>query len=183
MVRVTSALSQATWDSIFPNADSFYTYDGFIRAVSRWPYFCGEANDADVDDDDLDAFWYNSCKVELATFLAHARYHSEDLTLLENSNNNSQWSQFAAVSGVSYVGRGPFMINWNGDYGRHSAHQYPSLYGKQVFLDNPELVLADDESAFFYSLWFYMLPMRGGMFKSMHDIILGFYEPTSNEAG
>jgi hypothetical protein len=50
----------------------FYTYDGFMRAMSRFPAFCGESNDSDDEADIV-----NACKVELAAMIVHM-WHTGD---------------------------------------------------------------------------------------------------------
>jgi hypothetical protein len=73
-------LTESIWESTFPNADPFYTYDNFMEAVSRFPKFCGEANGSSEEADLV-----NSCKIDLATFLAHVRKSSDDLQHVAHS--------------------------------------------------------------------------------------------------
>merc|ERR1711893_418295 len=67
VVRATSVLSDLQWEIYFPNAHEELTYLNFMRAISRFPKFCGEAKPDSEGDSDL----FNSCKVELAALLAH----------------------------------------------------------------------------------------------------------------
>jgi hypothetical protein len=46
--------------------NDLYTYDGFLRAIAKFPAFCGESN-MDSYDKDLD----ETCKRELAFLFAH----------------------------------------------------------------------------------------------------------------
>ena len=32
------------WNYLFPFADSFYTFDSFLSAASRFPYFCNDSH-------------------------------------------------------------------------------------------------------------------------------------------
>ena len=61
--RVQSVFSQADWDLGFPLADPIYTYENFLKAVAKFPYFCGESN--------LDLSLEDTCRRELATLFAH----------------------------------------------------------------------------------------------------------------
>lgn len=62
--RVQSIFSEADWDEGFPLADPIYTYDNFLKAVAKFPYFCNETN---IDDQTLE----ETCKRELASIFAH----------------------------------------------------------------------------------------------------------------
>lgn len=46
---VQSFFSAEQWDEAFPLADSIYTYDNFLKAIAKFPYFCGESNISDLD--------------------------------------------------------------------------------------------------------------------------------------
>ena len=41
---VQSFFSQSDWNAGFPLADPVYTYDNFLKAVSKFPAFCNESN-------------------------------------------------------------------------------------------------------------------------------------------
>jgi hypothetical protein len=68
-VRVKSILSEYKFDELFPNKNALYTYDGFIKAVAKYPMFCGEynVNSSDLNLENID----NACKRELSALLAH----------------------------------------------------------------------------------------------------------------
>lgn len=42
--RVQYLFTEADWAEGFPQADPIYTYDNFLRAVAKFPAFCGENN-------------------------------------------------------------------------------------------------------------------------------------------
>lgn len=44
MQRVARLFTQGDWDRGFPLADSVYSYDEFLQAVAKFPYFCSESN-------------------------------------------------------------------------------------------------------------------------------------------
>ena len=54
--------------------DAIYTYEGFMKAVAKFPKLCGENN---TSDDNLTA-----CKKEIATLFAH---------FTQETSLNSQW--------------------------------------------------------------------------------------------
>ena len=45
VLRVQGIISQDRWDDMFPLALPVYTYDNFLRAVSKFPKFCNESQD------------------------------------------------------------------------------------------------------------------------------------------
>jgi chitodextrinase len=47
VVRVKDFVTETKFDEFFPHRDPFYTYDGFLKAVAKYPAFCNEDN-ADV---------------------------------------------------------------------------------------------------------------------------------------
>lgn len=62
--RVMSILNEAEWDDGFPIADPVYTYDNFLKAVGKFPFFCGETN---IAGQTLE----QACRRELAGIFAH----------------------------------------------------------------------------------------------------------------
>lgn len=60
---VKKFLTDEKWEWFFPFRDEFYTLDGFLKAVGKFPAFCGENN---RDWSDLE-----TCKREVATLFAH----------------------------------------------------------------------------------------------------------------
>jgi len=67
-----------TWNSFFPDALAEYTYDNFLRAVSKFPKFCNDALDSSTE-----AKLLAACKLEIATFLAHMKHESGSLIYME----------------------------------------------------------------------------------------------------
>lgn len=65
-----SILSQTMWDSWFPNANSLYTYSNFMKALGRFPEFCGDTS--------------TNCAIELATISGHMASLSVDLKYTAN---------------------------------------------------------------------------------------------------
>lgn len=60
---VQQFLDEDDWEWFFPIRDDFYTLEGFLKAVGKFPAFCGENNRS----------WSNleTCKREVATLFAH----------------------------------------------------------------------------------------------------------------
>merc|ERR1711971_797719 len=74
--RVSSIISEAKFNQLFPLADSFYTYGNFLKAVGKFPAFCNEFN-ADYTGHKINAENLEmTCKRELATLFAHIAYES-----------------------------------------------------------------------------------------------------------
>jgi hypothetical protein len=73
--RVKQHVSENKFDQFFPIKNDFYTYDGFLKAVGKFPNFCDDFN---VEKDDtlnmknIDEV----CKRELATLFAHITFES-----------------------------------------------------------------------------------------------------------
>jgi chitodextrinase len=62
--RVMRLFPETDYDFVVPERNDLYTYDGLMRAIGKFPAFCGESN---LDGFDLD----ETCKRELATLFAH----------------------------------------------------------------------------------------------------------------
>ena len=58
-------LTSADWDYLLPLRNPVYTYVEFLKAVAKFPAFCGEKPaDNDMSMDDV-------CKKEIATCISH----------------------------------------------------------------------------------------------------------------
>ncbi len=93
--RVERVFSEAKYDEWTTGRNAIYTYNNFLRAVAKYPAFCGLSNSPrGLSADD-------TCKREIAALFAHMKVMSDDFSL-------------AAASGCSgdttYCGRGPLMI-------------------------------------------------------------------------
>lgn len=66
VIRARSILNETFWNGLFPNAHPIYTYENFFQAMAKYPKFCDEANGVVFE-----AALEQSCKIELATLLAH----------------------------------------------------------------------------------------------------------------
>ena len=61
--RIMSFFTEDDWARAFPLADPVYTYDNFLKAVAKFPYFCAETN--------LEYSLEDTCRRELAALFAH----------------------------------------------------------------------------------------------------------------
>ena len=61
----TAPSAEDYWNYLFPFANSFYTFDSFLNAASRFPYFCNDSDvRGEVTQDDM-------CMYELTLFFTH----------------------------------------------------------------------------------------------------------------
>ena len=126
--RVKRVFPETQWPIAFPYANAIYTYENFLKAVAKFPAFCGETNNGM----DLDS----ACKRELAGIFAHwgqetgarewsntyehwqqALYWIEEIRCSGTYDNtceykSTNWSAeqdaWPPQNGVQYYGRGPF---------------------------------------------------------------------------
>ena len=50
---MASLLSEAQWKHLFPKADAIYTRDNFLKAVAKFPGFCGKNGKDEADHKEL----------------------------------------------------------------------------------------------------------------------------------
>lgn len=67
--RLIKVLPELKFNELFPVRRDVYSYRGFLKAASKYPTFCAEKNDNDVDvqTESLD----DVCRMELASMFAH----------------------------------------------------------------------------------------------------------------
>ena len=70
-----SFFSEDNFNYLFPKRNDIYTYDSFVKAVAKFPYFCGE-NYRDGATDQA------TCARELSSLFAH---------IVQETSYNSQW--------------------------------------------------------------------------------------------
>jgi len=61
---VARLFTKADWDRGFPQANSVYSWDEFLKAVAKFPAFCNESELANWSVDDI-------CKRSMSTLFAH----------------------------------------------------------------------------------------------------------------
>ena len=99
-------MPESEWSTVFPLANSIYSYEGFLKSVGKFPYFC---DDVDADSGmDLET----ACKKELATLFAH---WTQETGLHDDTGaNGEEWTQ--ALYHVEEINRGDYKsTNWSAD--------------------------------------------------------------------
>ncbi len=181
--RVESIVDAADWDFFFPRRAPEYTYTNFLRAIAKFPAFCGTYNDGR----DADAI----CRKALATMFAHFTQETGGHTIAWPEPQWRQglvyvrelgWSEDAAGGyGIcdpaswqgeawpcsvfdgghpregqykSYFGRGAKQLSYNYNYGPFSEAMFGDV---TVLLEQPNLV-ADTWLNLASAVFFYVYP-------------------------
>ncbi len=131
---------------------------------------------------------------ELAAFLANISHESGESDAAETyiyglfyrEETSYEWgytepgyvstenTDYPAVSGQSYHGRGPIQISWNYNYGQLSLL---FLNDKNTLLSNPDKLMEEGKLAFMSAIWYWMYPQDNK--PSCHDVIYPDYEPAN----
>ncbi|OAN11400.1 hypothetical protein A3K86_20865 [Photobacterium jeanii] len=197
--RVESIVSQAAWNEIFPERNQQYTYLNFLKAIGKYPAFCGTYSDGR----DSEAI----CRKSLATMFAHftqetgghnphssnpewkqGLYYLREVGWEEGTSGGygicdpSLWQaqaypcgKFADGSYKSYFGRGSKQLSYNYNYGPFSQ----SIYGNvEKLLNEPELV-ADTWLNLASAVFFYLYPQPPK--PSMLHVIDGTWQPNERD--
>ncbi|KAJ7532932.1 hypothetical protein O6H91_13G026100 [Diphasiastrum complanatum] len=163
---VGSIVTSQVFDSLFPNRNSFYTYESFIAAANKYPSF-GTTGDS-------------SAKLrEIAAYAAHVQQETAGLQYINEISPGSDYcdssnTQYPCAAGQSYFGRGPLQLSWNYNYGAAS-----SSVGSDI-LSQPGLVGSDPTISFEASFWFWTT--ASGSIPSCHDVIVGNWSPTQADS-
>ncbi|MFI2370408.1 glycoside hydrolase family 19 protein [Streptomyces sp. NPDC018833] len=103
-------VSEAQFNQMFPNRNSFYTYSGLTAALSAYPGFANTGSDTVK-------------KQEAAAFLANVSHETGGLVHVVEQNTANyphycDWSQpYGCPAGqAAYYGRGPIQLSWNFNY-------------------------------------------------------------------
>ncbi|WP_444919931.1 glycoside hydrolase family 19 protein [Microbulbifer sp. CnH-101-G] len=196
--RVESVISEDTWNYLFPLRAEEYTYTNFLRAVAKFPAFCGEYTDGR----DSDAI----CRKVLAVMFAHfgqetgahaaawdepewrqGLYWIREIGWTEETSggygaceSSSSWAADVWPCAInadggykSYFGRGAKQLSWNYNYGPFSQAMYGDIY---TLLENPELV-ADTWLNLASAIFFFVYPQPPK--PSMLHVVDGTWEPNS----
>ena len=114
--RVMSIFSADQWPTMFPHANSIYTYENFLKAVAKFPMFC---NESALDGWSLE----DTCKRELSTLFAH--WGQE--TGKREGDASTWWTQ--ALYYVREINRGDYKDwGWSNDAWPNSATE--QYYGR-----------------------------------------------------
>ncbi|WP_444937662.1 glycoside hydrolase family 19 protein [Microbulbifer sp. JMSA002] len=196
--RVESIISEDTWDYLFPLRADAYTYTSFLRAVAKFPAFCGDYTDGRNSD--------AICRKALAVMFAHfgqetgahaaawdepewrqGLYWIREIGWTEETSggygaceSSSSWAADVWPCAInadggykSYFGRGAKQLSWNYNYGPFSQAMYGDIY---TLLENPELV-ADTWLNLASAIFFFVYPQPPK--PSMLHVVDGTWEPNS----
>nr|BFE59548.1 hypothetical protein GCM10020063_040740 [Dactylosporangium thailandense] len=155
-----TVLTEAQFEQMFPNRNSFYTYAGLATAMRGYPAFATTGN-ATVR------------KREMAAFLANVSHESGGLQYVEELDR-SAWGNYCddtqpygcPAGQTAYHGRGPLQISWNTNYNAAGAALHVDL------LHNPDKVKTDAAVAWGTALWFWMSQSGAGTTPA-HTAITG----------
>ena len=146
----SALVSEADFNALFPNRNSFYSYDGLLKAIDVYPAFAGTGDET-------------TRKREAAAFLANVAHETGQLVYVEEIAkgeycDNSPWF-CPCVPGKRYYGRGPIQLSWNYNYCAASE----SIFGdREVLRTEPERVAREPWLAWATALWFWMTQNGAG---------------------
>ena len=198
--RVEGIVSAANWDHMFARRAKEYTYLNFLKAVAKFPAFCGAYSDGR----DATAICRKSLAVMFAHFAQETGGHNKhwaepewrqglvwarEMGWTEQMRNgyNSEcdpavWQgqtwpcgKFANGDFKSYFGRGSKQLSYNYNYGPFSLAMYGTV---RTLLDNPEWV-ADTWLNLASAIFFFVYPQPPK--PSMLHVIDGTWQPNSTD--
>ncbi|KVA13797.1 chitinase [Burkholderia ubonensis] len=138
-------VGRATFDQMFPTRNAFYTYDGLIAALKKYPEFATEPDQA-------------VARQEAAAFLANVSHETSGLVYIREVNQ-ANWDKYCSIGncgGKLYYGRGPMQLSW--DYNYKTAGIALGL----DLLGNPDWVATNAAIAWETALWFWMTQSGAG---------------------
>jgi hypothetical protein len=152
-------VSQAQFNEMFPNANSFYSYSGLVSAMSLYPAFATTGGTT----------------VELqeaAAFLANVDHETGGLVYINEVDQSGDYCDTSESYGCpagtyAYYGRGPLQISWNFNY--EAAGQAIG----QDLLDNPDLVATNSAISWETALWYWMTQTGPGTMTAHNAMVTG----------
>jgi predicted chitinase len=153
-------VSEAQFNSMFPNRNSFYSYSGLVSAMSAYPAFANTGSDTVK-------------KQEAAAFLANVAWETGNLQYIEEidkSGNYCDWGQpYGCPAGSNqYYGRGPLQLSWNYNYKAAGDALGIDL------LNNPWQVATNSATSWKTGLWFWMTSNGAGSHTGHVDMVNGY---------
>ncbi|AGP53821.1 chitinase [Streptomyces rapamycinicus NRRL 5491] len=152
-------VSEAQFNQMFPNRNSFYTYQGLTAALSAYPGFANTGSDTVK-------------KQEAAAFLANVNHETGGLVHIveQNTSNYPHYCDgnqpYGCPAGqAAYYGRGPIQLSWNFNYKAAGDALGIDLLG------NPWLVERDAAVSWKTALWFWNT-QRGAGSMTPHDAMV-----------
>ncbi len=89
--RIDRIVTQDIYDSVFPNRQSVYTRESFLKSAVAFPMLCGE-------DDETD----ETCKREFATMFAHWLQETSGLQYLSECNSQTGCTDYIDTTAYFY---------------------------------------------------------------------------------
>ncbi|MFD3412027.1 glycoside hydrolase family 19 protein [Streptomyces cyaneofuscatus] len=136
-------VSEAQFNQMFPNRNSFYTYSGLTAALSAYPAFANTGS-AEVK------------RREAAAFLANVSHETGGLVYIKEVNEanyphycDRNQSYGCPAGQAAYYGRGPIQLSWNFNYKAAGDALGINL------LANPYLVEQNASVAWKTGLWYW----------------------------
>ncbi|WP_404395617.1 chitinase [Pseudoalteromonas phenolica] len=179
--RVERVFGQQEWDFLTGMAAPEYTYTRFLRAIGKFPAFCGEYTDGRNSD--------AICKKSIITAFAHFAQETGGHIAKDNVSDNplqlEEWQQalvhvremgwtegqpgyttgcgqndwqnrrWPCADGQGYFGRGAKQLSYHFNYGAFSEVMFNG--DATVLLNNPGLV-ADSWLNLASAIWFFLTP-------------------------
>ncbi|MEJ6472981.1 chitinase [Pseudoalteromonas piscicida] len=179
--RAERVFGQTQWQFLTQMAAPEYTYTRFLRAIGKFPAFCGDYSDSR----DADAI----CKRSIVTAFAHFAQETGGHIAKDNISDNplglEEWQQalvhvremgwsegevgyitgcgqndwqnrrWPCGAGQGYFGRGAKQLSYHFNYGAFSEVMFNG--DATVLLDNPGLV-ADSWLNLASAIWFFLTP-------------------------
>ncbi|MFI2362008.1 glycoside hydrolase family 19 protein [Promicromonospora sp. NPDC019610] len=154
-------VSQAQFNSFFPNRNSFYTYAGLVDALSAYPGFANSGSETVQ-------------KREAAAFLANVSHETGGLVYIveQNTANYPHYCDrnqpYGCPAGTDqYYGRGPVQLSWNFNYKAAGDALGIDL------LNNPSLVSTNSAIAWKTGLWYWNTQNGPGTMTPHNAIVNG----------
>jgi predicted chitinase/chitodextrinase len=151
-------VSEAQFDQMFPNRNSFYTYSGLVAALSAYPAFATTGSSTVQ-------------KQEAAAFLANVDHETGGLvyvTEIDKSGNYCAAESYGCPAGTyAYYGRGPIQLSWNFNYKAAGDALGVDL------LDNPSLVETDASISWKTGLWYWDTQTGPGTMTAHNAMVNG----------
>ncbi len=136
-------VSEAQFNQMFPNRNSFYTYKGLTDALKAYPGFANTGSDTVK-------------RQEAAAFLANVSHETGGLVHVVEQNQNNyphycdKTQPYGCPAGqAAYYGRGPIQLSWNFNYKAAGDALGIDL------LNNPWLVERNPAIAWQTGLWYW----------------------------
>ncbi|MFL6124167.1 chitinase [Actinophytocola sp.] len=157
--RRAFVVSEAQFDQMFPNRNSFYSYSGLTAALDSFPSFATAGGDT-------------VSRQEAAAFLANVSHETGGLVYVVEQNQANyptycDWNQpYGCPAGqAAYYGRGPIQLSWNFNY--KAAGDYLGI----DLLDDPWQVENNAAVSWKTALWYWMTQSGPGT-MTPHDAMV-----------